>query len=140
MSALSRNKGAAFERLVAKELFAELGITFKRKLDQYQERGLSDLTPSDPAFPFLIECKHANRWQSAWWAQASSASRQGLYPALIYRLTGKSIVVRVPVASFCEAAGGRALAGWCETDLATFCALARELMAVRATLTDEGAG
>ena len=133
MGALSRSKGARFEREVAKMLFAELGITFKRKLDQYQERGLEDLKPSDPAFPFIVECKHANRWQSAWWEQAKGASRQGFYPALIFRLTGKSIVVRVPVAAVSEAAGGDALPGWCEVDLGTFCTIARELMAARGT-------
>jgi hypothetical protein len=33
----SRNKGATFERDVAKMLFLELGITFKRDLRKYQE-------------------------------------------------------------------------------------------------------
>jgi hypothetical protein len=53
----SRNKGASFEREVAKLLVLEMGISFKRDLRQYQTSGHGDLIPSDPAFPFELELK-----------------------------------------------------------------------------------
>ena len=76
----SRQKGAAFEREVAKALLLELGISFKRDLRQYQTSGHADLTPTDPAFPFELELK---RYASgpingpdAWWQQVcASAAR-----------------------------------------------------------------
>jgi len=74
----SRNKGAAFERKIAQELFDELGIAFTRDLDQYRERDRGDLIPDDDAFPFLIECKKSARMLSccdpAWWVQAERAA------------------------------------------------------------------
>ena len=57
MATNGRNKGATFERDIAKMLDDELGISFKRNLDQYRESGLGDLIPSDPEFPFTLELK-----------------------------------------------------------------------------------
>ena len=56
-----RAKGAAFERQIAGMLFDELGIKFKRNLEQYQMKNLADLTSSDASFPFLLELKRYKR-------------------------------------------------------------------------------
>ena len=46
----SRNKGAAAEREIAKLLFDELGMTFKRDLEQYRAGDTGDLICDEP-FP-----------------------------------------------------------------------------------------
>jgi len=47
----SRSKGSTFERQVAKLLEAELGIAFKRDLEQYRAGDHGDLIADDPDFP-----------------------------------------------------------------------------------------
>jgi hypothetical protein len=119
----SRQKGAAFEREVAKALLLELGITFKRDLRQYQTSGHGDLIPSDPAFPFELELK---RYASgpingpdAWWQQVCTAAlRTHKRPALIYRYD------RQPIRVVVEMQGIR-----CNISFEDFCYLARETMA-----------
>ena len=49
-----RNKGAQFERQVAKMLHDELGVSFKRDLEQYRAADHGDLIPDDPDFPFTL--------------------------------------------------------------------------------------
>ena len=46
-----RQKGAAAEREIAKLLFDELGMTFKRDLEQYRAADHGDLICDEP-FPF----------------------------------------------------------------------------------------
>jgi hypothetical protein len=74
----SRNKGASFEREVAKLLFLELGISFKRDLRQYQTSGHGDLIPSDPGFPFELELKRYAKGPISgpdkWWQQVCVAA------------------------------------------------------------------
>ena len=119
----SRQKGAAFEREVAKALLLELGISFKRDLRQYQTSGHADLTPSDPAFPFELELK---RYASgpingpdAWWQQVcAAAERTRKRPALIYKYD------RQPIRCVVEMQGIR-----CNISFEDFCYLARETMA-----------
>ena len=119
----SRQKGAAFEREVAKALLLELGISFKRDLRQYQTSGHADLTPGDPAFPFELELK---RYASgpingpdAWWQQVcASAARTRKRPALIYKYD------RQPIRVVVEMQGIR-----CNISFEDFCLLAREIMA-----------
>jgi hypothetical protein len=83
-----RTKGAAFERAIAGKLHALLGITFKRNLSQTQDSGQADLTPSDPDFPFVIECKkraNGNGCAPEWWRQVEKAALSAnKYPAVIY--------------------------------------------------------
>ena len=86
----SRNKGATFERDVAKMLFLELGITFKRDLEQTRTAGHGDLIADDPAFPFELELKrYADgpiNGPDAWWQQVTTAAaRTNKRPALIYK-------------------------------------------------------
>ena len=123
----SRQKGAAFEREVAKLLLLELGISFKRDLRQYQTSGHADLTPDDPAFPFELELK---RYASgpisgpdAWWQQVcTAAARTHKRPALIYKYD------RQPIRVVVEMQGIR-----CNISFEDFCYLARETMAHDAT-------
>lgn len=128
MSAMSRNKGAAFERKVAAELFTRLGIAFKRDLSQYQTSGKGDLTADDASWPFLIECKHCTRADlPAWRRQATDAARAvRLMPCVVYRITGGPIRVSVPLSAFCAAwPEGE----WADVTLDGFCLIAREAMA-----------
>ena len=75
-----RNKGASFERQLAYELELELGISFKRDLEQYRESEHGDLIPSDESFPFLIEAKRYSKGAvggaAAWWDQADAAAKR----------------------------------------------------------------
>lgn len=96
----SRNKGAGFERQIAADLHALLGITFKRDLDQYRQRDRGDLIPDDAAFPFLIECKKTARiltaCDPAWWAQAERAAiSEGKRPAVIWASDRRQIRVTI---------------------------------------------
>jgi Holliday junction resolvase len=119
----SRNKGASFEREVAKLLLLELGITFKRDLRQYQEADHGDLIPDNPAFPFELELKRyadgpisgTNKW---WQQVTTAANKTGKRPALIYRYD------RQPIRCVVEMQGIR-----CNISFEDFCYLAREIMA-----------
>ena len=97
-----RNKGANFERWVAKELHLETGVRFRRNLSQYQQKDLADLTP-DRSFPFLIECKrYKNSVDPKWWDQICTAARSSAnvddaMPCLIYKLDRQPIKCRIPI-------------------------------------------
>ncbi len=72
-----RNKGAAWERTVAKMLFDELGVEFSRDLRQYQKSDLGDLICDDPTWPFVLELKRyasGYTYQQAWWDQVVKAA------------------------------------------------------------------
>ncbi len=128
-----RNKGSAFERQVAKLLEAELGISFKRDLEQYRASDHGDLIPSDDAFPFVIECKrYANGTgcRVSWWEQAKAAAAAvGQLPAVIYKYNNykpRAVVSFNAISEiFGESAGEDFLV---ETSLEGFCYICRELM------------
>lgn len=63
----SRNKGANFERELAKLLFEELGLTFKRDIEQYRAADHGDLICVEmPDFPFQLRQKVSRRiWHPA---------------------------------------------------------------------------
>lgn len=133
----SRQKGAAFERDVAKILHAELGIRFKRDLDQYRQRDRGDLIPDDDGFPFLVECKaHATGTDARgdWIAQVFRAVEgTGKHPALIWKFNHHPIRVRVWFDAIAEAVGGHAVSSQhADITLPGLCWLAREIMARRA--------
>jgi len=99
-----RAKGAAFERQIAGMLFDELGIKFKRNLEQYQMKNLADLTASDASFPFLLELKrYKNSVSPSWWDQIVTAARTSdgnpndCLPCLIWKLDRQDISVRIPI-------------------------------------------
>ncbi|MEN5159705.1 putative PDDEXK endonuclease [Achromobacter spanius] len=88
MSAMQRNKGAAFERKVANLLTDATGTTWRRRVRN--QAGDSDVVADEPAFAGIsIECKHANvLCLSAWWRQAVEQAGLAGVPVLIYRQTG----------------------------------------------------
>ena len=130
MATNGRNKGAAFERDVAKMLHDELGISFKRDLEQYREGLHGDLIPSDPDFPFTLELKRFADGpiggQKAWWEQTcAAAKRENKVPALIYRYDRRPIRCVVPM----DCVIGHETEFVVEMDFDAFCYLAREAMA-----------
>lgn len=128
MGAMSRRKGADFERTVARELLLRLGIKFDRDLSQYQTSGKGDLIPDDPAFPFLIECKHCSVIELPKWRRqaVSAALTAKKLPCVIYRVTRGAIRVNVPFSAFCEAWPADE---WADITLDGLCLIAREVMA-----------
>ena len=91
----SRNKGASFEREVAKLLEDELGVKFKRDLEQYRASDHGDLIANDPSFPLVIECKRyasGTGCRPEWWRQASAAAQAlGKQPCVVYRYDRRPI-------------------------------------------------
>lgn len=88
MSAMQRNKGAAFERKVAHLLTDATGTTWCRRVRN--RAGDSDVVADEPALAGIsVECKHANvLCLPAWWRQAVEQAGAGGVPVLIYRQTG----------------------------------------------------
>ena len=132
-----RNKGAAFERRVAAELFDETGITFKRDLDQYRERDRGDLLPDDSGWPFLMECKcraSGTDCRTAWLTQAyKAAAGTSLYPAVIWKFNNHPVRCRVPFEAIAEAFGGTTTTDKsADLTLQGLAFVAREIMARRA--------
>lgn len=130
----SRNKGAQFEREVAKLLEAELGVSFKRDLEQYRAGDHGDLIPDDHAFPFVIECKRyakGNGCQPRWWEQATRAARSvGKLPCVIYKYDREDIRCVVPFTALYEAFGGSChqCDHQAELTIEAFCYVVREMM------------
>ena len=127
MSAMQRNKGATFERRVAKELGLLLGVSLRRNLRQTQESGLGDLVTDDAAWPFSVECKHANTAKHPEWRRqtVASAEADGKIPCLIWRITGSpSIRASLPMSVI-----GGPEGEWFDMDLEGFAYMAREIMA-----------
>tara|TARA_R110000803_G_scaffold47734_3_gene99426 strand:+ start:109 stop:540 length:432 start_codon:yes stop_codon:yes gene_type:complete len=134
-----RMKGATFEREVAGLLFDELGIKFKREIEQYRQADLGDLVPCDGTFPFTIECKrYADGYlaKDAWWDQACAAAKAAnLIPSLVYRFDRRPIICRIPIQAFVLMSGSELDYGWTETADVTFsayCMVSRELLALAA--------
>jgi len=130
-----RQKGASFEREIAGMLEAELGIKFKRDIEQYRQSTRGDLIPVDASFPFSIECKRYADGRYArpeWWEQSCAAAKAaGLMPALIYRFDRSPIVVRIPVQAFVVMADGSGDYGWqyhADMTFEAFCMVAREML------------
>ena len=125
----SRNKGAAYERTTAQELYNELGIKFKRDLEQYRAGAHADLIADDPDFPFTLELK---RYASgpvggspSWWKQVEvAAEREDKIPCLIYKYDRAKDRCVMPLSAVLHEGEGLI-----ETDFETFCFIARELMA-----------
>ena len=130
-----RNKGSAFERQIAKLLEAELGISFKRDLEQYRASDHGDLIPDDDAFPFVIECKRYAQGTGCrpnWWAQAKAAAgAAGKIPCVIYKYDRRDIRCVVPFTALHQAFGGEGHTSnhQAEMDIEAFCYIVREIMA-----------
>jgi hypothetical protein len=106
-----RNKGASYEREIAKMLFDELGIGFKRDLEQYRAGAHADLIADDLDFPFTLELK---RYKDG----PIGGSK---IPCLIYKYDRKQNRCVMPLSAVMD--GGQ---GLIETDLETFCFIVRE--------------
>ena len=134
MTINSRNKGSAFERAVAIELELLTGIRFKRDIEQYRAADHGDLIPSDPAWPFVVECKRyasGTGCAPAWKAQASkAAAAEGKLPAVIFKFDRRDVRVAVQLQSI-GIALGRAWEepSWADVSMDAFAYLAREIMA-----------
>jgi len=107
MAALSRTKGQAGERELAKLLTMALGVDLQRNLEQARIGG-HDLTlvpgQSDPLAQamdaFALECKRYHRVTpgklAAWWTQATrQAEAAHKLPALAYRADRGRWIVQV---------------------------------------------
>jgi len=96
----SRNKGASFEREVAKlinEYFDEIGYDYKvkRNLEQYQEKDLGDLNIPN----HTLECKRyasGNWYKEEWWKQVCDSCGDTI-PVLIWKYNHQDIRVCVPL-------------------------------------------
>ena len=129
-----RNKGSAFERQVAKLLEAELGIAFKRDLEQYRAGDHGDLIADDPDFPFVIECKRYAQGTGCrpnWWAQASAAAEAaGKLPCVIFKFDRRDIRCVVSFTALYEAFGSEYESEHhAELTLEALCYISREIMA-----------
>ena len=96
MTINQRKKGHDFERKIAKKLQEDLELVkpVRRILNQYQEKNHPDLRLGR----WNIECKAYKKGfepASAWWDQVLSVTKEGEFPALIYKFDNKPIRVRV---------------------------------------------
>lgn len=87
MSALSRTKGASFERKVANMLTEATGAKWRRRVRNHD--GDSDVIADNPAYAHIsVECKHAAQLRlPQWWRQAQAQAGQGI-PVLVYKASG----------------------------------------------------
>ena len=129
-----RQIGASFERKIANMLYDELGITFKRDLEQYRETNHGDLVCYEMDFPFVIECKRRAKgttYATEWWEQAVSAAKaSGKLPVLIYQLMRSPIRCVVDLNVIIKAFDGKEVGhqNLVEMPFETFCMIARELI------------
>lgn len=129
-----RNKGAQFERSIAKMLEAELGISFKRDLEQYRASEHGDLIADDPAWPFSLELKRyaqGTGCRQSWWVQACAAAEAtGKLPCVIYKYDRRDIRCVVSFTALYRAFGSECKSDHqAEVTLETLCWIAREIMA-----------
>ena len=94
----SRNKGASFERTIAKMLFDELGLNAKRDIEQYRAADHGDIICDDDSWPYVIECKRYGgknfTFKDEWWRQVEKAANAaGKEPVLIYKYDRQPITV-----------------------------------------------
>ena len=143
---LSKRSGASFEREIAHLLHDELGIKFQRNLEQTQTKGLSDLTPDDKSFPFVIECKIRGKDDfgvhtfTHWWNQAHNAASLENYilPSVIYRIKGQKRINTKAIVPYSSIVWGELgtpsenNTDWCQITFERFCKLCREIMAWKA--------
>ena len=96
MTINQRKKGHDFERKIAKKLQEDLNLAKpgRRILSQYQEKNHPDLKLGR----WNIECKAYKKGfepATAWWEQVLGVTRDGEFPALIYKFDNKPIRVRI---------------------------------------------
>jgi Holliday junction resolvase len=135
MGANSRVKGATFERHIAISLELELGIQFKRNLEQTRAMDQADLVADDPDFPFVLECKRyaGGSFLSSWWDQVTKAAKaSNKLPCVIYKFDRKDIQVAIDWRAIGAMTGAEYnTIGLIHMDIASFCFVAREIIAGR---------
>lgn len=134
---LNRSRGQNFELDIGHQLFDELGISFRRNLEQVRTAGQNDLIADDPAFPFSLELKRrkagvgipAGAWQQA----VEAADLQAhIYPAVIYRYDHRKPRCVVPFSAIAEAETGLRtgrIHDKADISFPRFCKIVREIMA-----------
>ena len=93
--ATSRNKGAAFERQIAREITTFVGLECRRNLAQYQAKVEGGDLAGDAVRGYAIELKRAKSARLAQWRRQclAQAEMSRTTPVLVYRLDRGSIVV-----------------------------------------------
>ena len=86
----SRTKGRSGEYEIRDILFDELGLTFKRDIEQFRQADRGDLLCVDMDFPAVIEVKRYAKGgetpRGAWWDQCcKAATAAGKWPLLVWR-------------------------------------------------------
>ncbi len=133
----SRNKGASFERQIAKELLLLTGLDFSRNLEQVRALDQCDLICEDPAWPFSLELKRYAKGcdpLKSWIDQTvKAAAKTGKIPCLIFKFDRMPIRCTVPMVAIGEALGQLWQTDeWATITIEGFAYLAREIMARRA--------
>ena len=136
----AKQRGSSFELDISHQLFDELGIHFRRNLEQVRTAGLGDLLPDSNLFPFSLELKRRQKGvgiPSGAWQQAVTASdvERGIYPAVIYRYDHRKPRCVVGFGAIVESeTGGKNTNHHDKADISfpRFCKLVREIMAWRA--------
>lgn len=129
-----RQKGAAFERKIGNMLLDELGIKFKRNLEQYRTKDLGDLICDLDNFPFVIECKIRGRgttYSMDWWEQVCNAAEgTDKLPVLVYQLNRSPIRCVCDLNVILEVFGGHVInhQNLIELTFETFCMIVREML------------
>jgi Holliday junction resolvase len=136
MNVNSRNKGATFERDIARELNLLTGVSFKRDIEQYRAADRGDLIADDDAWPFTVECKRyraGDGCKDAWIAQAVKAAKAaGKLPCVVFKFDRKPIRCAVPFEAIAAALDAKSdSAEWAHISLEGLAYLAREIMAWR---------
>lgn len=115
MGKKSRDKGAAFEREVAKLFSEAYGLEFRRTplsggWAKDADVAAGDLVCiDDPDFPYMIECKKAENWKfeslftdnhtwfDNWWEQAVEECPDSKEPLLVFSRNYMPILVAVSI-------------------------------------------
>ena len=97
----SRVKGRSGEYEIRDILFEELGLTFKRDIEQFRQADRGDLLCVDMDFPAVIEVKRYAKGgetpRGAWWDQCcKAASAAGKWPLLVWRFDRMDWRWRIP--------------------------------------------
>jgi hypothetical protein len=97
----SRTKGRSGEYEIRDILFDELGLTFKRDIEQFRQADRGDLLCVDMDFPAVIEVKRYAKGgetpRGAWWDQCcKAATAAGKWPLLVWRFDRMDWRWRVP--------------------------------------------
>ena len=136
----AKQRGSSFELDISHQLYDELGIHFRRNLEQVRTAGLGDLLPDSNDFPFSLELKRRQKGvgiPSGAWQQAVTASdvERGVYPAVIYRYDHRKPRCVVGFGAIVESeTGQRSNNHHDKADISfpRFCKVVREIMAWRA--------